>query len=147
MPRAGRIIRAADLTYDEDLINLADIPEGSSVAGTWTDWGDPITFTNPGVPVTVTGEGMGSTFKNASGNAYVSMRVAISLTGGATWSEGSGPRGNLGWTTATRETVMGQHVLTGTATGDIIVKAQYQGQVTGTGYFNGTLKAKIKAVF
>lgn len=147
MPNAGDKLRAADISILSDTVTL---PEGEtpSAEQTWTDWGDPITFDNPGIPVTVIAWGSGSATNddNASG---VSMRVSISLDGGATWDDGQGPRDQAAGGTATRRgTVVGQHRVSTSSvpTGDIQIRAQIHATVISNGwpdFYFGSLTAMV----
>jgi hypothetical protein len=115
----------------------------TSTANTWFDWGSPITLpaasVPPGIgPITVLGLVTGSANEFSQTQMLPQVRVAISMDNGATWSYGSVAQETpVGMNSLfiNRTPVTHSHVLTGTPTAAVLVKAQVQSDKT-TSVFN-----------
>ncbi|MBK1788800.1 hypothetical protein [Prauserella cavernicola] len=93
-------------------------------------WGSPLTFPNPGRPVAVVAWGMGTGINDSGTGAYVAMRLSISLDGGATWTSGKQSRDQVGNTNGVgastrRGSMSPHHASFGTASGDVLVRAEH----------------------
>jgi len=76
---AGRLV---------DTSNFLDLDLRDSVPSTWTQWGNQISFTNPGVDVAVCAWLGGRAYTNGSGKYTLMYRLEISHDNGANWATG-----------------------------------------------------------
>jgi hypothetical protein len=119
----------------------------TSTANTWLDWGSPITLpaasVPPGIgPITVLALVTGSANEFTQTQMLPQVRVAISMDNGATWSYGSvAQEAPVGMNSLfiNRTPVTHSHVLTGTPTAAVLVKAQVQSDKTSSVFNAGQL--------
>jgi hypothetical protein len=142
---AGETITAARLNQDSDLTTLTQ--DSPAMVNTWEDWGsETVTFTDPGVPVKVKAWLNGRIFNITDSTSQGQIRVLISLDGGSTFDEGNTSgltnqgtgAGNL-----QRMSAGAQHLLAGTPTGDVVIKAQLRADDTSNTFSNGVLMAEV----
>lgn len=118
----------------------ASLPDDDpqTTANAWEDWG-MTTIANPDRPVHVFGIASGHAFNDAtSGNYYASIRVGISLDGGVSWDWGNGPREQSG-SSSTWAAGTSIHLVSGTPSSTVLIKAQHQSSSTNSRYFNGAV--------
>lgn len=142
--RAGQRITAARLSQELDGTDLSSTTPGT--AATWTQWGsETVVFPNPGVPVKVKAELTGRTFRSTASNSNVDARLAISLDGGANFTTSNPFTTNAGNVAGSNQRAAMARTLTvsGTPTGDIVIKAECQTSVTSTDFANGRIDAQV----
>lgn len=139
---AGQRITAALLSWDMDGTTLAtDTP---AAVNTYEDWGtETVTFANPGVPVRVLSSLFGQLLKTVAGVNVGRIRIGISIDGGTTFDFGTPPEGSVGDTAGQRTPISAGHVVAGTPTGSIVVKAQLNGSVTTISFVTGFLQVQL----
>lgn len=119
----------------------------TSTANTWLDWGSPITLpaasVPPGIgPITVLALVTGSANEFSQAQMLPQVRVAISMDNGATWSYGSAAQETpVGMNSLfiNRTPVTHSHVLTGTPSAAVLVKAQVYSDKTSSVFNAGQL--------
>jgi hypothetical protein len=119
----------------------------TTTANTWFDWGSPITLpaasVPPGIgPITVLALVTGSANEFSQAQMLPQVRVAISMDNGATWSYGSAAQETpVGMNSLfiNRTPVTHSHVLTGTPTAAVLVKAQVYSDKTSSVFNAGQL--------
>lgn len=124
---AGDKITAARLSFQQDTTTLTD--DTLAASGVFEDWGtETVTFSDPGVEVSVTAYVTGNFNDSAAESTLGNVRVAISLDGGTVFTFGNQVTGRVG-TNADQShlPVAASHGVTGTPTGDIVIKAQFEG--------------------
>lgn len=124
--RSEALVTRSLLGHDLRVTNPAD--EDTSATGSWVDWGNVIDFGNPGREVIVRADATCSVLGDSASSGAVRLRIEISLDGGSTWDNGQGPWTN--WedaVSAMRRLFLGtQHLVSGTPTGAVQVKVEYQ---------------------
>lgn len=105
--------------------------DSAAVTATWEDWGtETLTIPDPGVPVSVSARVSGY-LKNSTNADQGAVRVSVSLDGGSTFIAGNAPVAQPDTTGATQELpIAADVVVSGTPTGDIVVKAQLRQDTT-----------------
>lgn len=126
------------------------LPEGHALVnvGVWEQWGS-LLIPDPGRPVTVLGlvTAQGTKDGGALVQTYLSVRCSISLDGGSTYDAGAGPRQDVEGPGGLiqRGAVSSHHVLTGSTTGDVVVRAEHQGDAVAPNldFYAGRLTAIV----
>lgn len=145
MPNAGDIIRASDVAHYSDLTTLTQ--DSPSVIDTWEDWAtETVTITDPGVPVKVKAWLNGRLINTTDAASTGEMRVSISLDGGSTFDDGNTSgivNTGTGAGNAVRQSAGAVHLLAGTPTGDVVVKAQMNAGDTDVDFSSGVLLVEV----
>lgn len=140
---AGQIIRAADLAWDSDAVNLTD--DRATVTGSWVQWGtETIQFADPGVDVIVKAWITGRLRNGVHTQGFGAARVSISLDGGASWVAGQSYSASVGTNVGFNTPYSATNFATGVPTGDIILKAEMMSTTsTDTYYESGKIMADV----
>ena len=134
-----------------DVSGLVDLPISDTVPSSYSQWGNTISFTNPGVDVAVCAWLVGRAYNSAgTGKLTLMYRIDVSHDNGVNWSNGTEQ-----WVTVEPSSVSGTdqknltaiHRAQGLPTGTVRVRAMIQSAGgTGIALRSGQLMATMTAV-
>lgn len=140
--KAGTTLTTAHLSHTTQQTLLSD--DTASATSTWEQWGtEDVTIPNPGIAVEVSAVLSGGYREATNTDAAATCRLQISLDGGTTWSDGENAFVRVGTDVGVTTHALNGMAVSGTPTGDIVIRAQLWVNQTTTELKDGTITATM----